>query len=186
MASELLHYGAWAVDRRKMRAISPAIATLILIAIALVAGLLIFTMMGGFLRTGSGAQLSVVGTGSGSADGAKATVTLSVSNNGRGTARIAEIYVVPKTAGVSVNTVNSPDANAYGVTVAAATDASGISPATTVPAQGLDLAGGAQKTIVLELQGSGLYSGVEVTVYIVYYDLASQKGSVVTTDVLLG
>ena len=161
------------------RAISTMMATLILIAIVVFAGMLLWAMTSGFFKGGGKASIVISGTGSGSEDGHTATLNLVLQNSGDGAGRVTGIYVVEATS----------QAHVGGVTVVGMQLSSGVGAPQNIPSSvpniGIDIPAKSTKQLMVQISGSGLYAGAQVRVYVVYYDLGSGQSSVASAVVTL-
>ena len=153
-----------------MKGISPLIATVIIVAMTIIAAIVIFTQI--LPRQGASADISIVVTGRGSSDGSTATLTVVAHNQGKGAGKMTEVYVIPESAGLSISTAQIVGIGNLTATVATSPP-TGLTPG--VPAQGFTLAGEERHQFQVYLTGSNLYPGVKIRVFLVYYDLASQQ-----------
>ena len=171
------------MKRAKFRkGLSPIIATLIIIAIVAVLGILIFMMASGMFGGGT-ASLSLVAGGRGSSDGSYATLTLLIKNDGRATARLYGIYVAPESSIVSVTSVSANGVTLSETGTLQKAQAPTLPAAGNVPATGLDIEAGSTSQVLVTVSGSNLHSGAKLHVYVVYYDVAS--GTPYMTDAIL-
>lgn len=173
-------------------------AVLILVAIVAFVGVMLFSMTAGFLGGGGRAALVLSATGSGSSDGERATINLVIRNTGDGAAKVVSIYVVPESGGAEPTSMAVPGASFFEATATSERTVPTVPslPVTTkinremktynignIP--GIVVDAGSSKTLFLYVEGEGLYTGAQLRIYVVYFDLGSKEGGVVDTVVTL-
>ena len=166
------------MSKKKVRAVSTMLAVLILIAIVVGTGVMLWLLTTGFFGGGGGrASFTVSGTGQGSPDGTTATLTLVVQNTGDGTGAITTIYIegLGATPG-TISVIGAPGVSGV----------SGTPPTTLSATGGYTIPGRITHQITIRLSsGSGLYPGARLRVYVAYYDLASKATGIATAIVTL-
>jgi len=167
---------------REMRAVSEGIMTLILIAVAVVIGAVMFLIVGPMLRGGSEASVSVQGSGLGSPNGLSGTITLIVRNTGSVPVVInrIDIWAPGAAGGASVGgaTGLATPSLAAGGTAPPAPLASGIT-------AGYRLAAGQSQTFTFTVTGANLYPGAVLRIQVWYTDPASNTLGSAAVDVSL-
>jgi hypothetical protein len=151
-------------------------AALILIAIVAFAGIMLFFMTSSFFKGGGKASITLSATGSGSSNGQTATIQLVIQNSGDGAANITGVYVEAESQGANPTSVSPLGAN--------------VDTGTSVPANpptsgGFTVDARANKNLLLKVQGSGLYAGAQLHVYVTYVDLGSGETGVADAVVVL-
>jgi len=167
---------------KELRAVSEGIMMLILIAVAVVIGAVMFLIVGPMLRGGSEASISVQGSGLGSPNGASGTITLIVKNTGSVPVVINRIDIwAPGAAGgaaVGGATGLATPSLAAGGTAPPAPLASGST-------AGYRLAAGQSQTFTFTVTGSNLYPGALIRIQVWFTDPASGSLGSAAVDVSL-
>lgn len=166
----------------RRRFIGEMLAILIIVVIVVGIGVLLFMMLGGMMRGGGRASVTVSAFGTASPDGRSASITLILQNSGDGAARVAAVYVEPvNSPAVSPSWVTVP-----GMSLTVATGAPSIGSMPTAGAIEVPPRGEARINIRISPTGSGkVYPGHQYRISVVYFDVGSGEGAIADTVINL-
>jgi len=153
-------------SRRARLGASEVMQAVLLLVIAVIAGLAVWFLLLPSLSGAGGASYGLGVTGTGSTDGSRAVVSISIQNTGSKPIRVQGVWVAPGGAGAPT-TASISSVQPSSIPTGAATY--GTTPPASRPAGNLEIQPGTSATITIVLTGSGFYRGTPliVTVYAV-------------------
>lgn len=153
-----------ATKTRRAKGIAEVVIIIVILVMAMVAAILVWFFVMPTLSGGSGVTYGLGVTGTGSSDGSRAVISVSIQNTGSKPIGIQGIWISPGGSGAPTDaTVSSVQPTIISVTYG---DAPPGARPTTV---GLVIQPGTSATITIVLTGTGFYRGTPlmVTVYAV-------------------
>jgi hypothetical protein len=153
-------------SRRARLGISEVMQAIILLVIAVVAGLVVWFLVMPALSGAGGVSYGLGVTGSGSTDGSRAVITISIQNTGSKPVQVQGVWISPGGAGApGTATISAVQPSSIPTTAVTY----GTTPPTTRPGGTLVVQPGTSATITIVLTGTGFYRGTPllVTVYAV-------------------
>ncbi|MEM2472878.1 MAG: hypothetical protein QXI64_10370 [Sulfolobales archaeon] len=160
-----------ATKTRRVKGIAEVVIIIVILVMAMVAAILVWFFVMPTLSGGSGVTYGLGVSGTGSTDGSRVVISISIQNSGSKPIQVQGVWISPGGSGApttaTVSSVQPTSIPTSAVTY-------GTTPPATRPAGSLVVQPGTSATITIVLTGTGFYRGTPLMVTVYAVDATNQ------------